>query len=59
MMNKLMKADEAVRLVQDGDTISVCGISGGLTPEKLLAALGKRFSETGSPKNLTIVFLLQ
>lgn len=56
MMNKLMKADEAVRLVQDGDTISVCGISGGLTPEKLLAALGKRFSETGSPKNLTIVF---
>ncbi len=56
MVAKLTKAEEAVKLVQNGDTISICGISGGLTPEKVLAALGKRFSETGTPKNLTLVF---
>ncbi len=56
MIKKVMTPEEAVRLVKDGDTVSVCGIIGALVPEKVLAALGKRFQETGSPKNLTAIF---
>jgi len=51
-----MKAEEAVKLVKDSDVVSVCGIVGALVPDKTLAALEKRFLETGSPQNLTIVF---
>jgi len=34
MAGKIVNADEAVRLIKDGDTLSVCGILGGLVPEK-------------------------
>jgi len=54
--NKVLPAEEAVQLIKTGDTVSVCGISGGVTPEKVLAALGRRFLATGSPRDLTIVF---
>jgi propionate CoA-transferase len=56
MAEKVMTPEEAVRLVQDGDTVSVCGIIGALVPEKVLGALERRFLETGSPKNLTAIF---
>ena len=54
-MQKLMPADEAVRLVPPGSTVSVCGISGGITPDKVLAALGRRYTETGQPGELRMV----
>jgi propionate CoA-transferase len=54
--NKVMFAEEAVQSIKTGDTISVCGISGGLTPDKVLVALGRRFLATGSPRDLTLVF---
>jgi propionate CoA-transferase len=53
---KVMTAEEAVQMIHTGDTVSVCGISASLTPEKVLTALGKRFLESGSPRNLTMVF---
>ena len=56
MAGKIVNADEAVRLIKDGDTLSVCGIIGGLVPEKVLTALEKRFMETGRPRDLTLVF---
>ena len=56
MAGKIMTAEEAVRFVEDGNTLSVCGIIGSLVPEKVLAALEKRFLETGSPQGLTAVF---
>ena len=56
MAGKIMAAEEAVRLIGNGDTVSVCGIIGALVPEKLLAALEKRFLDTGSPRDLTVVF---
>jgi len=56
MADKIMAAEEAVRLIDDGNTLSVCGIIGSLVPEKVLAALEKRFLETGSPRDLTAVF---
>ena len=56
MKNKFVAAEEAVQLIQDGDTVTTCGIIGALVPEKVLAALEKRFLETGSPRSLTAVF---
>jgi len=56
MPKKLMSADEAVKMIQPGDTISISSIAGGLTPDKVIGALGKRYSETGTPGNLTFVF---
>ena len=55
-MGKFMTAEEAVQLIGNGDTLTVCGIVGGLVPEKVLAALEKRFLESGSPRDLSLVF---
>jgi propionate CoA-transferase len=56
MAKKIMPVEEAVQLIQNEDTLSVCGLVGGLVPEKVLAGLEKRFLEAGSPRNLTVVF---
>lgn len=56
MPKKLMRAEEAVNLINSNDTITVCGIAGGITPDKVLAALGGRFVETGEPKRLNMVW---
>ncbi|MBW2122203.1 MAG: acyl CoA:acetate/3-ketoacid CoA transferase, partial [Deltaproteobacteria bacterium] len=56
MEKKVAAAQEAAHMVRTGDTITVCGISAALTPDKVLAALGKRFLDEGSPGDLTVVF---
>ena len=56
MGSKIMAAEDAVRFIRDGGTVSVCGIIGSLVAEKVLTALEKRFLETGSPSNLTAIF---
>lgn len=56
MASKLMTAGEAVKWVKNGDVLSICGIVGGLVPEKILAALEQRFIASGSPRDLTVVF---
>lgn len=51
---RVISAEEAVRLVCDGDTVLVGGSGGGhAVPEALMAALGKRFHETGQPRQIT------
>jgi propionate CoA-transferase len=55
-IHKQVSAADAVHLIQDNDTITVGGFVAQNAPEELLAALGKRYRETGSPKNLTVVF---
>ena len=55
MKSKIMSADEAARLVPFGATVSVCGISGGITPDKVMAALGRRYAKTGEPGDLKMV----
>jgi propionate CoA-transferase len=54
--NKVVSADEALAIVRDGDTVAVSGFVGSGTPEELIAALERRFMESASPKNLTLVF---
>ncbi len=56
MRNKVVSADEAVALIRDGDTLANSGFVGNGTPDELLAALERRFLDTGSPRNLTLVF---
>jgi propionate CoA-transferase len=55
-MNKLMTAADAAALIIDGATIAITGAGGGLLePDDLLAAIERRFLETGRPRDLTVV----
>lgn len=56
---KLISAEEAAKLVRDGDSILVSGSGGGhAIPEHVLEAIEKRHLETGSPKALTLVHVV-
>jgi propionate CoA-transferase len=46
--NKLITADDAVRLILNGDTVATSGFVGIGFPEELAIALERRFTETGS-----------
>src|SRR5204862_2287065 len=49
-------ADEAARLIEDGDSILISGSGGGhAVPEALLAAVERRFLAEGAPVGLTSV----
>ncbi len=50
---KVMRAEEAVGLIKDGDTVAVCGCENILLPEKVLSALEASFLATGHPRHLT------
>ena len=54
--NKVISAEEATRVVLDGDTIATSGFVGTGFPEELAIALEQRFLQTGSPTNLTLVY---
>ena len=56
MKNKIVSAAEALAIVRDGDTIATSGFVGSGTPDELIAALEKRFLDSGSPRDLTLVF---
>ncbi len=52
----LCSADEAVRRIQDGQTVAVGGFVGAAHPEALSLALERRFLETGRPRDLTLLY---
>jgi len=56
MKNKIVPLADAIAIVRDGDTVAVSGFVGSGTPDALIAALETRFVETGSPRDLTLVF---
>lgn len=53
---KIVSADEAVAIFSDGDTFCNAGFVGCGVPDQLLQALSDRFNETGSPRDLTLLF---
>ena len=55
-MSKQMSAEAAVAMIQDGDTLSTSGFVQTGNPDVLSSALEKRFLETGSPCNLTLLY---
>ena len=54
-MKKISSAHDAVALIQDGMSIAIGGFVGIGGAEEVLAALGARYRETGSPRNLTLI----
>ncbi len=56
MNSKVCTAAEAVKLIKDGDTVSVAGFVGLANPEEVLGEIEKQFVETGSPRNLFLAY---
>jgi propionate CoA-transferase len=54
--NKVISAEEAVRVILDGDTVATSGFVGIGFPEALAVAIEERFQETGHPRDLTLFF---
>lgn len=54
-MKKLITPREAVEFIADGATVALGGFGSYCGPDALLEALGQRYIETASPKNLTVV----
>lgn len=55
MAHKVVSAKAAIAIIQDGDVVATTGYGGHGVPEHLLRAVAKRYQDTSSPKDLTIV----
>ncbi len=54
--HKVISAEDAARVVMDGDTVATSGFVGVGFPEELALALERRFVESSSPRGLTLVY---
>ena len=54
--SKIVSAEEAVRLIRDGDTIATGGFIGTGFAEEIAIALEQHFLETGKPQGLTLIY---
>lgn len=52
-MNKIISRQAAAELVNDHDTVVVCGCENLLLPDRILSALEERYISTGHPCGLT------
>ena len=55
LKNKVITAEQAIALVNDGDVVCTTGFVQSCVPEMLHAALEKRYVDTQSPKGLTLI----
>jgi len=53
---KIVSAEEAVRVIRNGDTLGLDGFIGACVPEELIIALERRFLDAGEPRDLTLVY---
>ncbi|HOV79976.1 MAG TPA: acyl CoA:acetate/3-ketoacid CoA transferase [Bacillota bacterium] len=56
MAPKFLTAEEAVKLIKDGDTVASVGFLGNVFPEELSVALEDRFLRTAGPRGLTFIY---
>jgi propionate CoA-transferase len=56
MKKAVLTADEAIAMIKDGSMVAIDGFVSIGHPEELTTALEKRFMETGSPRNLSLVY---
>ena len=54
--NKVMSADEAVKLIKDGDTVTTSGFFGSCYAEEIAIAVERSYLSEKKPKNLTLFF---
>lgn len=54
--DKFVTAEEAVRLIHDGDTVATGGFVGIGFAEAIAVALERRFEQTAAPRDLTLVY---
>ena len=54
--DKIVSAEEAVRVIRSGDTVVFGGFAGVGAAEEIAAALESYYLETGNPQNLTLMF---
>ena len=52
LANKIISADDAVAVIQDGDTVAIQGFVGIGVPDELILALERRYLTTGHPRCL-------
>lgn len=55
-MSKVVDAARIAETIRDGSTVASVGVIGWITPDRILKAVGDRFRETGSPRDLTFYF---
>ncbi len=55
-LKKVISADDAVALIQEGDVVASSGYGGNGNPEALLAAIERRFLAGNGPRDLTLVW---
>ena len=56
---KIISADDAAKLVKDGDSVLVSGSGGGhAIPEAILECVERRFLESGAPRALTLIHVV-
>src|SRR4029078_747691 len=55
LKNKVITAEQAIALINDGDVVCTTGFVQSCVPEMLHAALEKRYVESEEPKGLTLI----
>jgi len=53
---KIVSAEEAVRVIRDGDTVATGGFVGTGFAEEIAVKLEEEFLKTGKPKDLTLIY---
>lgn len=55
-LKKIIEAADAVAVIHAGDTVASAGYAGSGTPDQLFVSIERRFLESGTPRDLTLVF---
>lgn len=53
---KIVSAEEAARLIRDGDNVATEGFVGAGFPEEIAVAIKEYYLKTGHPRNITLVY---